>query len=333
MSRGLNGLNGWRVQQFNARHPFNPRLRIALTLLLLLASCGRVGDPLPPFIRIPEPVTDLTVVQSGYDLILTWTNPARYIDGSAATDLSLVRILIDGMYLAEIDELVSGPQSISVPARQLIGSNPTFSVQFETAAQRLSAASNTVSIAPVEIPGAVAGLRYIVDQNRIMLEWDPPRENSDLANVYIVTEEANEAAIRVTTTMFIDDDYESGKTYTYAVTAARHAGPMEIPGVSGGGVTVTAIDTTPPQVPIGLEIIASDQGAFLIWTANAEDDLAGYRVFRSDREDTGFMPFSQELRMTNEIFDPAYRADLYYAVSAIDESGNESARSGPHGTP
>src|SRR5438132_13345180 len=54
-------------------------------LFLLLAGCGKVGDPQPPFIRIPEAVKDLAATQSGHNIFLTWTNPPRNIDGSAAT--------------------------------------------------------------------------------------------------------------------------------------------------------------------------------------------------------------------------------------------------------
>ena len=301
---------------------------VALTLLLVLASCGKVGDPLPPFIRIPEPVTDLAAVQSGYDLILTWTNPARYIDGSLATDLSLARIYSDGIPAAVVTNIEPGqPQSTSISARALIGSARSFSIQIETAKEKRSAISNLAVVNPVEVPGAVGPVRYAVDQNRITLEWDPPRENANLTSAYMVAEDGNPPAVRVTATRFVDEDYEAGKTYTYAVTAVRQAGPAEIAGVGGPGVAVTATDTTPPRVPAGLEITASDQGGFVTWLINEEDDLAGYRVFRSEQPDSGFTPLFQELRTTNGIFDPGYRPGMYYAVSAVDESGNESARS------
>src|SRR5262245_13994286 len=70
--------------------------RALIFICLLTAGCGRVGDPLPPFIRIPESVADLAVYQSGHNLVLTWTNPQRYVDGSAATDLSAVVIISNG---------------------------------------------------------------------------------------------------------------------------------------------------------------------------------------------------------------------------------------------
>jgi hypothetical protein len=131
----------------------------------------------------------------------------------------------------------------------------------------------------------------------------------------------------------VDEEYETGMTYAYSVTAARQIGPTEIAGVGGTAINVIAMDTTAPHTPLGLEGISSADGGFLTWAANEEDDLAGYRVFRSDRPDAGFMPLSEELRMSNQIFDPGYRAGLYYSVSAVDDSGNEGARSAPYLAP
>src|SRR5438552_16793958 len=71
-------------------------------LLLLLPACGKEGPPLPPSILIPEPVKDLKAIQSGYTLTLTWTNPAKNIDRSAATKLSHVQIRITGSLLASV---------------------------------------------------------------------------------------------------------------------------------------------------------------------------------------------------------------------------------------
>jgi hypothetical protein len=78
---------------------------------------------------------------------------------------------------------------------------------------------------------------------------------------------------------------------------------------------------------MGLQVNPSGNGALLTWAANVETDLAGYRIFRSDRPAGGFGPLEEGIHTTNGFFDPNYRPDTYYAVSAVDESGNESAMS------
>jgi hypothetical protein len=85
----------------------------------------------------------------------------------------------------------------------------------------------------------------------------------------------------------------------------------------------------PPQVPDGLDLTQTDTRAFLTWNANAEADFAGYHVFRSEHPDRDFKQVADRLLTTNRYVDETYRSGLYYAVSAVDEYGNESARSAP----
>ena len=100
-------------------------------------------------------------------------------------------------------------------------------------------------------------------------------------------------------------------------------------GVGPATTTVVTEDKTPPMAPAHVDIKTSEAGGYITWDPNAESDLAGYRVFRSERADTGFRAVSDTLIMTNGFFDASYRAGWYYAVSAIDEFGNESPLSAP----
>lgn len=302
-----------------------------LLLLLLPAACGKVGAPLPPFIRIPEAVTDLAVTQSGNDLVLTWTNPPRYIDGSAATNLARVRIQAGGESLATENVNAAGqPQSYMIATGPITSGQRTFTVVVETSQGKLSDVSNVAAIVPVEVPGRVLGLIATADQRRIILEWNRPKENPDLVEAYVVTRTDIPAEPQtVTDTRHEDTRYQAGKEFTYHVTAVRRAGDKLVMGIGPETASVVAEDKKPPGVPTGIEITQS----VLTWEPNPEIDLAGYRVFRSERADAGFMPVTDGLITTNVFFDPAYRAGTYYAVSAVDESRNESTMSAPFRAP
>jgi fibronectin type 3 domain-containing protein len=180
------------------------------------------------------------------------------------------------------------------------------------------------------VPGKVSQLHAVVDQRQITLEWGKPVEHPDLADAYIVTRSdlPREPQI-VSGTQYDDVQYQPGKVLTYEVTAVRRVGEITVPGSSPEAVTVTVEDKTPPQVPAGLDMVQSDMGAYLTWSPNLETDLAGYRVFRSDRANGDFRPVSDHVISTNAFFDPSYRSGQYYRVSAIDEFGNESVMSDP----
>jgi hypothetical protein len=128
---------------------------------------------------------------------------------------------------------------------------------------------------------------------------------------------------------FDDTRYSAGKMVSYQVTAARRVGGSLVMGVGPETKTITVEDKTPPGIPVGLDIKPSEPGGYLTWDPNAETDLAGYRVFRSDRPDGGFTPVMDRLITTNGFLDSAYRPGLYYAVSAVDEFMNESPKSAP----
>ena len=307
------------------------KCRLLILLFFLLTACGKVGDPLPPFIRIPEAVKDLTVTQNGYDLVLSWTNPPRYIDGSAATNLSRVHIRSNGESLAIVKiEAAGQPQSYPTPVGPVVAGERAYSLVVETTQGKFSQVSNTASVTPVDVPGKITRLSAVPDQRRIFLTWQKPQDHPELADAYIVMRTDFPAEVEtVTDTRYEDVRYRAGRALTYHVTAARRVAGNIVMGVGPETTTVTAEDTTPPAVPVGLEVKASETGAYVTWEPNSETDLAGYRVFRSERPDTGFKPVTDRLSSGVGFFDSTYRPGLYYAVSAVDESGNESPMSTP----
>src|SRR5256885_913215 len=73
----------------------SPRVRLAagVTLAALgLAACGRKGPPAAPEVRVPRAVGDLAAAIHASTIELSWTNPARRVDGTPLRDLTLARV-------------------------------------------------------------------------------------------------------------------------------------------------------------------------------------------------------------------------------------------------
>jgi hypothetical protein len=164
-----------------------------------------------------------------------------------------------------------------------------------------------------------------VDQRRIRLTWNKPIEHPELVTGYLVTRSDRPAETEpVSDTHYDDMRYQRGKTVTYQVTPIRRVGDRTIPGMVAESMPVPIEDTTPPQVPTGLDIVVSDNSAHLTWEANAETDLAGYYVFRSTHAEGPVSLVPNGIITSNYFVDPEYKPGTYYSVSAVDEFGNES---------
>ena len=56
--------------------------------ILSLSACGKKGDPRAPELAVPETIKDLKVQAEGRGIALTWSRPARYVDGKDLRDLA-----------------------------------------------------------------------------------------------------------------------------------------------------------------------------------------------------------------------------------------------------
>jgi len=102
-------------------------------------------------------------------------------------------------------------------------------------------------------------------------------------------------------------------------------------------LVLTPADTFPPATPQGLVAAVVSGGneaapeVDLSWSINAETDLAGYHVYRSEAENDAGKLVTPDLLLS-----PAYRDTTvalghryWYRVTAVDRSGNESAPTPP----
>lgn len=136
---------------------------------------------------------------------------------------------------------------------------------------------------------------------------------------------------------FLDQSFEWEKTYLYRGTVVSVVQPpdkasVEVEGDDSPEVKVFAHDIFPPAVPTGLQAVFSGAGpqvfVDLIWTPVTDADLGGYNMYRHE---DGAAPAKLN---AEPVKIPAFRdaqvvagKKYFYSVSAVDERGNESARS------
>jgi hypothetical protein len=122
-----------------------------------------------------------------------------------------------------------------------------------------------------------------------------------------------------------------GTTYYFALKTSDDAG--NVSAISNVVRWDWVYDTAPPSPPTGVGAPGVTAGSVhLHWNANSEPDLAGYRIYRATAGSGG--PWTRAdgpgLTDTNDWTDaslPAGETRLWYRISAVDISGNESARS------
>ena len=136
---------------------------------------------------------------------------------------------------------------------------------------------------------------------------------------------------------FLDQTFEWEKHYDYRATvvtvvSAPGKPEVEVEGEDTPAAPVFAHDVFPPAVPTGLQAGFSGVGQApfvdLVWSPDTEADLAGYNVFRHEGNEPPVKLNSDPVKI------PAFRdakvqsgRKYIYAISAVDERNNESAKS------
>src|SRR4029077_20805517 len=126
------------------------------------------------------------------------------------------------------------------------------------------------------------------------------------------------------------------KTYVYQVRSLVIAGGNPIESDDSMPALVTPRDTFPPGAPQNLVVaeIPLENGAVsvdLSWSINPENDLAGYRIYRSEQQDERGHSLQAEFLLSTSYRDVSVQPGrlYWYAVSAGDRAKNESAPSEP----
>jgi len=161
----------------------NAAAAATLFAALLCAGCGTPGAPLPPSLKLPDPVTNLTAVRTGNQVALAWTMPKKNTDKLLIKDEIPVRVCrkeASGACQPVPANLTFAPNAKAtftdtLPA-DLASGNPrplSYFVELLSPHGRSAGPSNAAHVVAGQAPAAVAGLVAQLRKDGAVLSWTP----------------------------------------------------------------------------------------------------------------------------------------------------------------
>ncbi|HTB98971.1 MAG TPA: fibronectin type III domain-containing protein [Terracidiphilus sp.] len=248
----------------------------------------------------------------------------------------------------------------TLPAAQIAGAARAMSyfVELKNRKDRSAGFSNAAAVVAGASPEPVAGLSAEVRKAGVVLHWTasgdeaavrlqrtlltPPKTDRPKEGLLTPPREALEQNLLIENVRdgtALDKSIRFGEVYSYR---AQRVSRVEVDGKTvelasdlSDPVRVEAKDVFPPAVPSGLAAVATvgeagvETAIDLSWLPDTEPDLAGYVVYRREGDGTW-----QRISPAAPVVGPAFHDTTaqpghtyVYAVSAVDQSGHESARS------
>lgn len=296
---------------------------VVLTAGLAFAGCGTPGAPLPPSLKLPDPVTDLSASRAGNQVSLTWTMPKKNTDklllkgnvpvivcrkeGAGACDPVGGQLLLAPGAAGAFNETL--PPALAAGAPRAL----TYFVELRNHNGRSAGLSNAAVLLAGEAPGPVAGLAAQVRKDGVVLRWTPSHAASQepvrLRRKLLTPSAAKPSQgplapppEPVEQSLLVDSGAQSGRALdkqirfgqVYEYCAQRVARvtvdgrTLELAGELSAPVRVEAMDIFPPAVPTGLAAVATagDSGT------EASIDLSWQPV--ADPDVAGYLVYRRE---------------------------------------
>jgi len=241
------------------------------------------------------------------------------------------------------------------------GLQMTYRVRTRASKKKSSADSNAVTVTLYAVADTIPSVAANVTQTAVELSWPAPAPASTsggdkVAGYHVYRGELDAGSPAPTkgdlsqarwkntplllasaqSNSYSDTLFEFGKTYVYLIRSVSAVEGTQVESDDSALAIVRPRETFPPAVPqsvVAAVLPGADGGqvADLSWSINVEPDLAGYRLYRSEKEGE-----RGELLRTELLATPAYRDSAleaghryWYSVTAVDRDGNESGTSIP----
>jgi len=259
---------------------------------------------------------------------------------------------IDSIEKANLAEATAGARLLytDTPPFRSADGRPvrlTYAIVTEGAEAR-SQPSNLAAIVPLAVGFPPAGLTAAPEAKGVTLTWTAPTQAVGNLGAPIVTgynvyrsapgKAPGELDIAINTAPVTATTYTDAPAYgehEYRVAAVATTGPPLVQSDLSAPASATFRDLVPPPAPASVTPLVEPNAIRLLWEPVEAPDLAGYRVYRT--EGIGHGADIREVGTINLVKDPIKETTwlnkpvslglaFRYAVTAIDQAGNESAR-------
>jgi hypothetical protein len=124
----------------------------------------------------------------------------------------------------------------------------------------------------------------------------------------------------------VDATARFGESYIYGVATITQPGPL-VESAIQSEAEIKYVDRYPPPVPADVVALAEAGTVRVVWRASAAPDLAGYLVYRRQGPAGAWKKLTEKPIAEVQYVDGAVATGATYAyrVTAVDQSGNESA--------
>ncbi|MGD9589743.1 MAG: fibronectin type III domain-containing protein [Pyrinomonadaceae bacterium] len=344
---------------------------VCLLIALIIASgpaCGKRKPPLPPVQKVPQRA-EIKGFQRGNNVILSWPMPEKNAPPNDVQHILRIDVyrlaepLTSPLTLSEEEFSARSLLIASVPVEDSDFGGKTFTyrdtlefagqpvrlryaVRFVNAAGQKAAFSNFLLVEPeAKVAAAPTALEAEVTQEAIELSWTGPAANADGTtpvnifgyNVYRSESETQAGKLinqnPVPDPKFSDENFDFEKKYFYFVRAVSSGtGATRTESLESNIVEVMPVDKFPPSALTSITIAASPTTISIFFPPNPENDVTGYKIYRSE---DGTVPKAEWKLLTGKQLETNTFQDTsvepgktyFYYVISIDKFGNESAPS------
>lgn len=342
-----------------SRKPHAAACALLLLAVTVAGGCGRKTDPATPDSPRPAAVADIKIAVRDRIAYLSWPVPTKNAEGKpiGSADVSAFSV-----YRAELGQDHRRPRyreiaeiDMADPAPAVVRDGSVFwndtTIQYDRvygyriraygARGGVSSYSAEVRAAPILSLAAPKNVAAAAGDGSVTLTWDAVTVRTDGTvhqgfvgyNVFRSTERDRHADTAlnkepVRENAYTDRTVVNGTAYYYRV---RSVDSPVLPGKESPDsdeVEARPMDRTPPASPSGVTVVPGIGRVFLTWNENNESDLAGYHVYRGTKSGEAARLTERPINRSTYSDDAVQQGmTYYYAVTAVDTTGNESARS------